>query len=234
MVALTPRTCFELGIELSDEDKRRAYVEVSGRKGLGVKADDLIDKLIETALAEVDDRHPGAPESERRAVASQIAVGALRYFMLKFTKNSIIAFDFQEALSFEGETGPYAQYAAVRAGNILRKFVERGGALPQFAEALDDATLRSCFESDELWQVLLTAAKSGVVVERAIQAGEPAHIAKYAFQLAQAFNNFYHGHSVIAEQDQARRNALLWLTQFVRDQLVWTLDVLGIGVPAYM
>ena len=115
MVALSPRTCVELGIELSEEDKKRAYVEVSGRKGLGVKADDLIDKLIEKALEEVDSRHPEAPAAERRQVATQIAIGALRYFMLKFTRNSVIAFDLQEALSFEGETGPYVQYAAVRA-----------------------------------------------------------------------------------------------------------------------
>ncbi|MGH9656357.1 MAG: arginine--tRNA ligase, partial [Bryobacteraceae bacterium] len=122
MVALSPRTCAELGIELSQQDRQRPYIEVSGRKGLGVKADDLIDKLIETALAEVEDRHPEADARERHRIAAQIAVGALRYFMLKFTRNSVIAFDFQEALSFEGETGPYVQYAAVRAGNILRKY----------------------------------------------------------------------------------------------------------------
>ncbi len=127
MVALTPRTCLEMGIALSEEDRARPYVEVSGRKGLGVKADDLIDKLIETALAEVVDRHPEANAAEQRKVAEQIAVGALRYFMLKFTRNSVIAFDFHEALSFEGETGPYVQYASLRAGNIFRKFVDRGG-----------------------------------------------------------------------------------------------------------
>ncbi len=137
MVALSPRTCVELGIELSEEDKKRPYVEVSGRKGLGVKADDLIDKLIEKALEEVDSRHPEAPAEERRKVATQIAVGALRYFMLKYTRNSVIAFDFQEALSFEGETGPYVQYTAVRARNILRKLAERGEQLPDFAHELD-------------------------------------------------------------------------------------------------
>ena len=134
MVALTPGTCVELGIELSEEDKKRTYVEVSGRKGLGVKADDLIDKLIEKALEEVDSRHPEAPAGERKRMASQIAIGALRYFMLKFTRNSVIAFDLQEALSFEGDTGPYVQYTAVRAGNILRKLAERGETLPDFAQ----------------------------------------------------------------------------------------------------
>jgi len=234
MVALTPRTCLELGIELSDEDKRRAYIEVAGRKGRGVKADDLIDKLIETALAEVEHRHDEAPPAERRQVAAQIAIGALRYFMLKFTRNSVIAFDFHEALSFEGETGPYVQYAAVRAANILRKFVERGEQLPHFETALTAYPLARCFETEALWQLLLLASKSDTAVERAIASGEPAHVAKYAFQLAQSFNIFYHEHSVIAEPDAERRTVLVWLTQYVRQQLVSTLQVLGIEQPEYM
>lgn len=234
MVALTPRTCMELGIELPEEDKRRPYVEVSGRKGLGVKADDLIDKLIETALKEVEDRHPEASPAERRKVAEQIAVGALRYFMLKFTRNSVIAFDFHEALSFEGETGPYVQYAAVRAGNILRKLVERGEEIPRFGEVLNQDLLKRYFESEGLWQLLLMASKADSAVERAIASGEPAHVAKYAFQLAQAFNNFYHEQPVLSEQDVERRTVLLWLTEYVRGQLLGTLTVLGIEQPDYM
>jgi arginyl-tRNA synthetase len=234
MVALTPRTCVELGIELPEEDKRRAYVEVAGRKGRGVKADDLIDKLVETALAEVEHRHAEADSTERRRIAEQIAIGALRYFMLKYTRNSVIAFDFQEALSFEGETGPYVQYAAVRAANILRKFVEREQHLPAFETVLNSELLARCFETEGLWQLLLLASKSGSAIERAIAAGEPAHVAKYAFQLAQAFNIFYHEHAVLAEPDSDRRNVLVWLTQYVRSQLISTLQVLGIEQPEYM
>ncbi len=234
MVALSPRTCIELGISLSEEDKKRPYVEVSGRKGLGVKADDLIDKLIETARREVEDRHPEASPAERQRVAEQIAIGALRYFMLKFTRNSVIAFDFHEALSFEGETGPYVQYAAVRAGNILRKYEERFGRLPDFKGVLSPEIVTRILAEESLWQVLLLASKSDNVLERAISSGEPAHVAKYAFQLAQTFNNFYHEHSVIAEPDEQRRNLLLWLTLFVRDQLVSTMRVLGIEQPQYM
>src|SRR5205823_5526527 len=111
MVALTPSCALELGYEISEEDRKRAYIEVSGRKGFGVKADDLIDALISAAQKEVDARHPEMAQAERQQIATQIAIGALRYFMLKFTKNSVIAFDFKEALAFEGETGPYAQYA---------------------------------------------------------------------------------------------------------------------------
>jgi arginyl-tRNA synthetase len=234
MVALSPRTCVEMGIPLSDEDKRKPYVEVSGRKGLGVKADDLLDKLIETALVEVESRHKDAAPEERLAVAKIIAVGALRYFMLKFTRNSLIAFDFHEALSFEGETGPYVQYAVVRAGSILKKYEERYGALPDFAPTLGTADFGSWLSADDLWQLLLAASKLDHAVGRAIQSGEPAHIARYAFQLAQTFNTFYHDYQVIAEPDEARRIFLLWLTQYVRGQLVATLGVLGIEQPAYM
>ncbi len=234
MVALSPRTCVEMGIELSDEDKRRPYVEVSGRKGLGVKADDLLDKLIHTALIEVESRHAGAPPDERRHVAEQIAVGALRYFMLKFTRNSVIAFDFHEALSFEGETGPYAQYAAVRAGNILRKYEERFGPIPAFKSLFSADALAGQLESEDLWQLLLACSKVDVAIARAISSGEPAHVAKYAFQLGQAFNNFYHEYQVINESNPARREFLLWLTVYFREQLVATLRILGIAQPVYM
>ncbi len=234
MVALSPRTCVEMGIELSDEDKKKPYVEVSGRKGLGVKADDLIDKLIEKAAEEVDSRHAEAPEAERREVASRIAVGALRYFMLKFTRNSVIAFDLHEALSFEGETGPYVQYAAVRAHNILRKLAERGETLPDFAARLNAETMARQLAGEDLWQYLLLASKVDWVVERAVASGEPAHVAKYAFQLAQAFSNFYHGYPVLSEQDPGRKTFLLWMTRYFQVQLERTLAVLGIEAPVYM
>ena len=235
MVALTPRTCVEMGIQLSEEDKRKPYVEVSGRKGLGVKADDLLDKLIQNSLAEVVHRHPDADPAHRESMARVIAVGALRYFMLKFTRNSVIAFDFHEALSFEGETGPYVQYAVVRAANILKKFADRGEKLPVFEQVLNrDVFASSLQQSEDLWQLVLLASKAGSAVERAISSGEPAHVAKYGFQLAQGFNNFYHEHNVIAEENAERRALLLWLTSYVRGQLLKTLAVLGIQQPAYM
>ena len=234
MVALTPRTCVELGIELSEEDKRKSYVEVSGRKGLGVKADDLIDKLIEKALEEVDARHPEEPVEKRRGVAAKIAIGALRYFMLKFTRNSVIAFDFQEALSFEGDTGPYVQYAAVRARNILRKLEERGESLPDFATALNRESLGRQLESEDFWQLLLAVSKVDAAITDAVASGEPAHVAKYAFTLSQAFSAFYHDYPVIHERDPERKIFLLWMCEYFRAQLERTLGVLGIAVPEYM
>jgi arginyl-tRNA synthetase len=234
MVALSPATCVELGLELSEEDKKRAHVEVSGRKGLGVKADDLIDKLIESALGEVTSRHADEPEPGRRRAATLIAIGALRYFMLKYTRNSVIAFDFGEALSFEGETGPYVQYAAVRARNILRKLEERGETLPDFASALNREAMERQLAAEDCWQLLLAASKAGSAIERAVASGEPSHVARYAFQLAQAFSNFYHEYPVLSETDREKKTFLLWMTDYFKTQLERTLAVLGIEVPEYM
>jgi arginyl-tRNA synthetase len=234
MVALSPRCCVDLGIELTPEDAKKPYVEVSGRKGLGVKADDLMDKLIDTALIEVSSRHPEDNPAAQRAIATEIAMGALRYFLLKFTRTTVIAFDFQEALSFEGETGPYVQYAAVRARNIFRKLEERGEAIPEFAAELTREAMARQLAAEECWQILLAASKADSAVDRAVTAGEPAHVAKYAFQLAQTFNNFYHQYPVLAEPDHERKVFLLWMTDFFRAQLERTLGILGIALPAYM
>ncbi len=234
MVALSPRCCADLGIELSEEDARRPYVEVSGRKGLGVKADDLMDKLVETALGEVASRHPEDNEAAQLAVATEIAMGALRYFLLKFTRNTVIAFDFQEALSFEGETGPYVQYAAVRSRNIFRKLEERGEKIPDFNTVLTREAFARQLQTDELWQFLSAAARADSVLDRAVAAGEPAHVAKFAFQLAQTFNVFYHEYPVLAEPDAERKAFLLWLNGYIALQLERALALLGIAVPAYM
>ena len=101
-------------------------------------------------------------------MATQIAIGALRYFLLKFTRNTVIAFDLQEALSFEGETGPYVQYAAVRARNILRKLEERGETIPDFAAELTPRPWRGNLQSEDFWQMLLAASKADSAVERAV------------------------------------------------------------------
>src|SRR4029079_16753133 len=150
MVALTPRCAAEMGYDILPEDMSKAYIEVSGRRGFGVKADDLIDTLIHSAAEEVTSRHAQLEAPEQRAIAEQIAIGALRYFMLRFTKNSVIAFDFKDALSFEGETGPYCQYAIVRAANIFRK----GNTTPDAAlAAVKDMSLLS--SEHDIWEVWL-------------------------------------------------------------------------------
>ena len=234
MVTLTPRCCADLGIPLSEEDRKKSSVEVSGRKGLGVKADDLMDRLIEKALDEVSSRHAEVPAEEQRAVATAIAIAALRYILLKFTRNSVIAFDLQEALSFTGETGPYVQYAAVRAGKILRELVARGDVLPDFAAELDAVSLARQLEFEDFWQLLLAASKADSALDRALAAGEPAHVAKYAFQLAQDFSNFYQKYPILPEKNREKKVFLLWMTRFFRRQLERTAGILGIQIPEYM
>jgi arginyl-tRNA synthetase len=229
MVALTPRCALELGYQVSEEEQKRSYIEVSGRKGFGVKADDLIDALITAAQKEVDSRHPEMGQAERREIATQIAVGALRYFMLKFTKNSVIAFDFKEALSFEGETGPYAQYAIVRASNIFRK---AGLSTEDILAA--DIDLRFLKEDDELWELWLRAGQLSSMIEQCIATTEPSYAAKFAFQLAQQFNNFYHKHHILTEEDEARKLFLLATAAVVRRALIQSLELMGIGAPAVM
>jgi arginyl-tRNA synthetase len=235
MVALSPRCCAELGIELSPEDQKRPYVEVSGRRGLGVKADDLVDRLMADALQEVEARHPEESAEFRQRIASQIAIGALRYFLLKFTCNAVIAFDFREALNFEGETGPYVQYAVVRARNIFRKLQAEGGRFDP--AALTRAVLERFLSppgGDIHWQLLYQASQLDAAAEQAIATTEPAAVAKFAFQLAQAFNNFYHRDRILTEQDEARKAFLLWLLSVVERHLTLTLDLLGIEVPEAM
>jgi arginyl-tRNA synthetase len=238
MVALTPRCAAELGYTLNDEDKNRPYIEVSGRKGFGVKADDLLDQLIASAKKEVDSRHPQLSEPERLGIATQIAIGALRYFMLKYTKQSVIAFDFKDALSFEGETGPYAQYAVVRATSIFRK----AGVDPDtfcntlMANLSQDslATYLSAGVGNEIWELWLAASKTSYVIRQCIATTEPAYLAKHVFQLAQLFNTFYHRHPILTEADDKRKQFLLATVAVVRRELIRALSVMGITVPPVM
>jgi arginyl-tRNA synthetase len=238
IVALTPRCAAELGYSLSEEDAKKPYVEVSGRKGLGVKADDLLDQLEAAARDEVDERHPDTPDFERAAIAHAIAVGALRYFLLKFTRTAIIAFDFKDALSFEGETGPYCQYAVVRARNIFRKLRDQQ---PDFnfssLENVDRSAAAKLFagpDGNAFWEMTLLAGSLDTQIEAAVGAQEPAFVAKYAFQLAQAFNLFYHHHHILTENDVAKKMFLLQLSRLVEVQLVAALQLLGIESPEKM
>ena len=234
MVALTPRCAEELGYTISDEDRARPYIEVSGRKGFGVKADDLIDKLIAATQAEVDQRHPELPQPERRATARAIAVGALRYFMLKYTRNSVIAFDFKDALSFEGETGPYLQYAVVRTRSIFRKAETTPEAALAAVASLDPAPYLAGEENEAIWRLWLRAAKTSLLLAQCIATAEPAYLAKHAFQLAQDFSDFYRKHHILTEADPARRAFLLATAAVAERELVRSLAWLGIDAPEIM
>jgi arginyl-tRNA synthetase len=235
MVALTPRCARELGYEISDEDFARPYIEVSGRKGFGVKADDLIDKLIAATRDETDARKTGHDEAERQKISEQIAIGALRYFMLKYTRNSVIAFDFKDALSFEGETGPYIQYAVVRARNIFRKAgLEPEAELAKLAGLAELGSYLAGEEAEDIWALWLRAARRTLVLDQCITTSEPAYLAKHAFQLAQEFTNFYHHHHILTEEDPARKTFLLATAAVALRELVLTLSWLGIESPEMM
>ena len=235
MVALTPRCAQELGYTVAEEDLGRPYIEVSGRRGFGVKADDLIDKLIEATRKETDARQPDRPEEERQRVAEQVAIGALRYFMLKFTRGTVIAFDFKDALSFEGETGPYVQYAIVRIRNIFRKAETTPEAALAAFQALDPSDGLSLLnEADEIWAIWLRSAKRSAVLAQCIATSEPAFVARHVFQLAQEFNNFYHRHHILTEEDPARKTLLLATAAVALRELVLVLSWLGIEAPEVM
>ncbi|HEV7844596.1 MAG TPA: arginine--tRNA ligase, partial [Pyrinomonadaceae bacterium] len=222
MVALSIEACEELGLELSEEDRTRPFVEMSGRKGIGVKADDLINRLEADALSEVETRHPDLSDDEKRATAHAIAIGALRYFLLKFTRSSVIAFDFKEALSFEGETGPYCQYATVRANSIFRKLdaaalssakemIQRGRSGKEDKQGVAKIFLDE--GGDEIWSLVMLAARLDEAIRQSAEAAEPATFAKYTFNLARAFNLFYHRHRIIAEENPTRRAVLVTVAE---------------------
>jgi arginyl-tRNA synthetase len=250
IVALTPRCAAEMGYEISDEGSK-SHVEVSGRKGLGVKADDLITRMLQAAEARVRQKHPNMPDLELKHTANDLAVGALRFYLLKYTRNTIIAFDFDDALSAEGETGPYCQYAVVRINGIRRKgtaeaekesqqFSEREKLQPVGLGRIADLSelqvkpYLGAPTNNDVWSLLLLTGSLDYSVDAAIGAQEPAFVAKYAFQLAQAFNNFYHKHHILSEPDEQKRAFLLGLTELVERRLVEALGLLGIETPEKM
>ncbi len=247
VVALTPRCALELGYEIPPEDAKRPYIEVSGRKGQGVKADDLLDRLEVSARKEVDERNPDMPEAERAEIAHAVAIGAIRYFLLRFTRNTVIAFDFKDALSFEGETGPYAQYAVVRINGIVRKNFQESAPIDsndankavissryEMISPQELSRLLADTESEDIWELVVLAASLDSRVELAIHSQEPSVLTRFVFELAQQFNVFYHKHPILKEPDAKKRAFLMLVTALVREQLVTTLGLLGITAPDKM
>ena len=236
MVALSPSAAEELGFTISDEDRKKPFIEMAGRKGLGVKADDLITRLEANALKEVAARHADLSAEEKQKTAHIIAVGALRYFLLKFTRNTIIVFDFEEALAFEGETGCFCQYAAVRLNSIFRKLEQSEGVKPEI-QSFSDTEIAAIFNAEdgnELWSVVVLAARLQETIAQSAIQDEPAILAKYVFSLAKAFNLFYHNHKIIAEENAPKRAVLLSIADITRRQLTAALNTLGIEVPERM
>jgi len=235
MVALTQATAEALGLEVSPADRRRPFIEMSGRKGVGVKIDDLIDALQTKATEAVREgsKREGLTEEEIEQLGRFIAIGAIRYFMLKFGRNKIIAFDFNEALTFEGDSGPYLQYSTVRVLNIFRKMKERG-VDPRIDDASLDALTLNEGLSDEMWELVRRSADLPAAIRRAVDSLELSVITHELFELSQKFNSFYHKYSILNEPDPAERQRRAVCAEVFRRTMVASLDLMGIPVPERM
>jgi len=239
MVALSPKSLQEMDQEISEKDKQKNFLEVSGRKGLGIKADDLIDKMELKAFQEVSSRNPDLSPGTKQEIAHSIAVGALRYFMLKFARNSIIIFDFEDALSFEGETGPYLQYTSVRIKSIFRKLNEREDFTEKKLNALiENSTFTTADleqpELDDFWDLILYASQLDEEVLHSLGSLEFLHLAKFAFNLCQKFNAYYHKYPILAEQDQKLKNLRILTIYYIQTVLGKALNLMGIPQPERM
>lgn len=240
MVALSHATAKELGFAPAEgsEEAKKPFVEVSGRKGLGVKADDLIDRVIAAARVQVDAREPEASDDERRKIAEMIGVAAVRYFLIKYSRTTVIAFDIDEALNFQGESGPYLQYAVVRANRIFTNLQERLGldeaAMLSPLAALSPDAINGADGDHELWALVLEASRLDDVVEQVVRSLEFAVLAKYGFGLAQLFNAFYHRAQILNEERDDVRRWRAAAVAYFRQQLTRVLDLMGVAVPPRM
>ena len=235
MVALSPRCCAEMGIELSPEDRKRPYVEISGRKGLGIKADDLVDRLIAEALREVEARHPDEPDEVRRRIATQIAIGALRYFLLKYTCNAVIAFDFPGGAELRGGDRPLC---AVRGGARPQHLPEAPSRRRQLRSVCGHPRRAAAVPRATGWRPLLATAAPGLPMGSRRRAGHHHHRAGCCGQVRLSTgSSLQQLLPPLPHLDRAGRRAesvSLVLVRMVDSHLTATLDLLGIEVPEAM
>jgi len=238
MVALSPKSLTELGLKVAEEDRDKAFHEVSGRKGLGVKADDLIDRLEEKALVEVSQRNPDFSEEQKKDAAHKIACGALRYFMLKFARNSLIVFDFEEALNFEGETGPYLQYTLVRIRSIFKKLHALEGTdssdIKRFAQSEIHLDALPDSEMSDFWDLVFYASQFDDEILHSLRSLEFSHLAKFSFNLCQKFNAYYHKYPILFEKNHEIRNIRLLTLLYIERTLGKAQSLMGIPQPQRM
>lgn len=229
-VSLSAATARQLGFLDAEDDE--AVLEMSGRKGIGVKADDLIDQLESKCREEIVARNRDLAADELDRLAKAIATAAIRFFMVKATTTRVIAFDIDEALSFEGESGPYLQYSMVRARNIWRKLEENDLAATIDAERLGE--LPAEVWTDDLWDLVLSVAQ---IPERVATAGETLELsilARQALDVAQRFNGVYHKHPILQEENAELRDARLAATRIFARGLEALTELLGVPLPERM
>ena len=230
MVALSTATARLLGFAAGGGVGRA--MEMSGRKGIGVKADDLLDQLVAKAREEIAKRNRDLGGEELDALARDIATAALRFLMVKATTGRLIAFDLDEALAFEGESGPYLQYSGVRVRNIQRRLAEEG--LADSVSAGQARELPAEAWDDDLWDLVFEVARIDDQLEKAGESLELSLLARHALELAQKFNAFYHRHPILQERDETRRTARLAAALVFRRGLEALAGLLGIPLPARM
>ena len=229
MVALTPGCVEALGFELLEEEKKKSYIEVSGRKGMAVSGEELIDKLIEKSKGEVLKRNPDLSSDSIDAIAGDIAVGALRYYMIKFNSNSVISFDFDDALSFEGETGPYMQYTIARINSIFRKLDE-----PDITNINSNVSPMDNVEAELYFDILLHISLLEIQLDHAVEKREISSIASHSYQLCQKLNQYYHQYPVISENNEDLKDLRITLLTLFRENLLTLFGIMGIPVPERM
>ena len=239
MVTLSPKTADKLGFVLSDADRQKTFVEMSGRKGVGVKADDLLDRLEQSAQERIKPIYKELPSQELADLAKAIAAGALRYFMIRYTRNTVLTFDLDEALSFEGETGPYLQYSMVRARSIFNKLADAGFSAEavgshNFFDALLLLNEEKDQESDDSWAIVLEAIKTRDIADKTLRSLEISYFAKHVFQLAQLFNNYYHKYPILHETIERRKLMRIAIVRMFTEAMKTNLDLLGIPIPSRM
>jgi arginyl-tRNA synthetase len=233
-VALTPSSCQELGVELTEEEAKKPYIAMSGRRGLGVKADDMVEMLITKASAEVKKRNPDFTDDQITEASTKIAIGALRYYTVKFTRNQVLAFDFDTALSFEGDSGPYLMYALVRANNIFAKLGDSGADLDRLLPDIAWKELESGKPADDIWALVIQLCRMQNQASDTIRSLELSSFAKYSYTIAQIFNGWYHKYPIVREENEQLKNLRIVILHIFRDHFAKALLLMGIEAPKRM
>ena len=216
-VTLSSDTAKEFGIDIGD----RQFMHMSGRKGIYINADYVLDALHAKAYEEVRNRNPDFSDQQLNKIAEEISISAIRYNMIKQDFDKIITFDIKESLSLEGDTGPYLQYAYARSQRILEKS-QQGIIVGRTNSAFDRLTHQSEIA------LIKEIAKLDLVIENAAKSLSLKSLARYAYDLAMTFNLFYEKVPVLREQVNEVRMARLGLVKAFGIALKNTLELLGI------
>jgi arginyl-tRNA synthetase len=199
---------------------------MSARRGRVVLFKEVYDEAVKRVLAVESERSGNIPEKERQKIAQQIGLGALVYSILSVDNNKHIVFDMNEALSFDGRTGPYIQNAHVRANSILKKSNVKVDD-PQTANFDYELTKHEI-------ELIEQISRFPNTVQQAANEYRPLVMAAYAYDLANAFHSFYHAVPVLQNEDENLRIARLRLVACAKQTLANALRLLDIQAPEVM